>query len=92
MANGRVLDRPAVYRIQVKGRLASCWREWIEGFEVDAQSGDETTIVGSVADQSALYGVLLRVHTLGLLLLLVERVQTGVVHDPHAPNDPRRVE
>jgi hypothetical protein len=92
MANGRVLDRPAVYRIQVKGRLASCWREWIEGFEVDAQSGDETTIVGSVADQSALYGVLLRVHTLGLLLLLVERIQAGATHDPHAPHDPRRVE
>ena len=92
MANGRLLDRPAVYRIKVKGRLASRWREWVEGFDIDVQSGDESTLMGSVADQSALYGVLLRVHTLGLLLLLVERVQSDVADDPPAPHDQRRRE
>jgi hypothetical protein len=78
MANGRVLDRPAVYRIKVRGQLVCRWREWLEGFRIDAQADGETTIVGLVTDQSALYGVLLKVHTLGLLLLLVERVEPGV--------------
>jgi hypothetical protein len=85
-----MLDKPAVYRIQVKGRLASRGQESIDGFAVEAQSDDETTIVGTVADQSALYGVLLRLHTLGLLLLLVERVQSDVAHAPPVPHDQRR--
>ena len=79
MANGRMLDKSAVYRIRVRGALASRWREWLEGFVIDevaaGQAGDETTLVGLVADQSALYGVLLKLHTLGLLLLRVERVE-----------------
>lgn len=75
MANGRMLDKSAVYRIKVRGALASRWREWLEGFAIDSQACDETTLVGTVADQSALYGVLLKVHTLGLLLLRVERVE-----------------
>jgi hypothetical protein len=82
MANGRALDKSAVYRIKVRGALASRWREWVEGFSIEAQGAagqecDETTLVGTVADQSALYGVLLRVHTLGLLLLRVERIESG---------------
>ena len=85
MANGRLLDQSAVYRIRVRGTLASRWREWLDGFDIavldgDSQGGtgqadDETMLVGSVSDQSALYGVLLKLHTLGLLLLRVERVE-----------------
>jgi hypothetical protein len=74
MENGRMLDRPAVYRIKVRGNLGSCWEEWLEGLAIDAQEDGETTLVGAVADQSALYGMLLKVYTLGLLLLLIERV------------------
>ena len=74
MVNRRAVDKPAVYRIKFRGALASHWTEWFEGFVIDGQADNETTIVGSVEDQSALYGVLLKVHTLGLLLLLVELV------------------
>jgi hypothetical protein len=74
MANGRALDEPAVYRIVVQGTLDTRWVEWLEGFAIDSQTDDATTLVGPVADQSALYGVLLKVHTLGLLLLRVERI------------------
>jgi len=81
MANGRMLDKSAVYRITVRGALASRWREWLDGFSIDAQeavglASGETALVGTVADQSALYGVLLKLHTLGLLLLRVERIES----------------
>jgi hypothetical protein len=84
MTNGRALDEPAVYRIKFRGVLASHWTEWFEGFVIDGQADNETTIVGSVADQSALYGVLLKVYTLGLLLLLVELVAPAGMQGPCA--------
>ena len=77
MANGRALDKTALYRIVVRGALDGRWAEWWEGLSVDAQAGDETMLVGALADQSALYGVLLKLHNLGLLLLRVERVEPG---------------
>ena len=74
MANGRELDKPAIYRIRVKGCLEPKWSDWFHGFTVTIQAGDETLLVGSVADQAALHGLLAKIRDLGLPLLLLERV------------------
>jgi hypothetical protein len=73
MANGRELDKPAVYRIKVKGNLDPKWSDWFDGFAIIPQPNDETVIIGSVIDQAALYGMLLKLHNLGLPLLSVKR-------------------
>jgi hypothetical protein len=66
-------DQPAAYRIQVQGRLSPRWAGWFEGLVVAEESPATTTLTGILADQAALLGLLQRLYTLGLPLLLVER-------------------
>lgn len=76
MSNVHEFNRPAHYRIRVSGALE---REQLSDFgtlAVIPQSGDETLLVGSVADQWALHGLLARISSLGLALLLLQRVET----------------
>ena len=61
----------SVYEIRVKGHLDQRHLEWLEGFSVGLQSNGETIITGLVADQSALFGLLLRIRDLGIPLLSV---------------------
>jgi hypothetical protein len=74
MANGREFDKPAIYRIRVKGCLEPKWSDWFHGFTITMQAGDETMLVGPVADQAALHGLLAKIRDLCLPVLLVERV------------------
>ncbi len=66
-------DQPAAYRIQVQGRLGRRWADWFEGLVITDDGQAVTTLAGIVADQAALLGLLQRLYTLGLPLLLVER-------------------
>jgi hypothetical protein len=71
------LDLPAVYRIQVRGRLDEQWSSWFDGMAIAHQGGTDgpavTTLHGMVADQSALYGILTKIAYLNLMLISVER-------------------
>jgi hypothetical protein len=73
MANGRESDRPALYRIRVKGNLDRKWSDWFDGFSITPYGDDETLLTGSVVDQPALHGMLGKIRDLGLPILLVER-------------------
>ena len=73
MTNGRKFDVPAVYQIRVKGNLEQKWSDWFDGFAIEPQPNDETLLVGSVADQAALHGILTKISNLGLPLLSVQR-------------------
>jgi hypothetical protein len=75
MTNGRELDQPATYEITVRGDLDATWLDWFDEFAITPQQGGETSLTGTVADQSALYGVLLKLHNLGLPLLAVKRLK-----------------
>ncbi|NDJ60881.1 MAG: hypothetical protein GYB67_07130 [Chloroflexi bacterium] len=69
------LDEPAIYEIQVQGRLDAAWSAWLGGMTLTSASEDAgptiTTLTGKVADQAALQGLLRRLHGLGLPLLSV---------------------
>jgi hypothetical protein len=66
-----------VYEIRVEGHLDELWCEWFDGLRL-MQEGDGTSaLVGPVADQAALHGLLERVRDLGLTLLSVHRVEPG---------------
>jgi hypothetical protein len=45
---------------------------------------DNTILAGPVADQSALHGLLKKVHNLGLPLISVTQAEPGSVADRHA--------
>jgi ABC-2 type transport system ATP-binding protein len=74
ITKGLDLARETYYQIKVKGHLHSQWIDWFEGMTVTSEGG-ETTITGSVADQAALHGLLVRIRDLGLPLLSITRIE-----------------
>ena len=62
------LDQPARYKIQVQGELGDDWSIWFSGMTIAVECG-VTTLSGTVADQAALHGILIKVRDLGLPLL-----------------------
>jgi hypothetical protein len=59
------------YRIVVRGRLSDRFTSAVSGMTLEPGDGT-TTLVGDVADQAQLFGVLERVRDFGLELLRVE--------------------
>jgi len=72
---GRKLDHRAVYEIRVIGRLDQTWSDWFDGFTI-TQHNDETLLVGRVADQSALLGLLAKICQLNLAIISLNRLGT----------------
>jgi len=87
MSNAREFDRRTMYVIKVKACLEEPWVDWFEGFSVTPQANGETVLVGQVADQAALHGLLARIRDLGLPLLLVRRLEPGEQHDQGGQNE-----
>lgn len=74
-----VVNHPSrrTYRIRVAGRLDDAWADWFDGLSLTHEDG-ETVLYGVVADQSALHGVLRKIHDLGLELVEVRRNDDGM--------------
>ena len=62
---------PEHYQIRVKGRLERRWESWFDGLQLSIDH-DTTMLEGSLADQAALYGVLLKISDLTVPLLSVK--------------------
>ena len=75
MSNGKEFDKPGIYRIKVKGILDRKWSDWFDGFDIRYEVEGETLLIGTVRDQAALHGVLTKIRDLGLLLLVVQRIE-----------------
>jgi len=75
MADDQQSGGREVYQITVRGVLGGEWSDWFGGLTVVPQAGGRTLLTGPIIDQSALYGVLNRIHDLGLPLLSVNRVE-----------------
>jgi hypothetical protein len=59
------------YEIVVHGHLTPEWEAVFEGMEVICLPNGSTLITGSLADQSELYGLLMRLRDLGITLISV---------------------
>jgi hypothetical protein len=68
-----VPEPPTVYAIRVRGLLDPAWSAWFAGMQVRGDGPDESVMVGPLADQAALHGLLARIRDLGLPLLSVRR-------------------
>jgi len=75
MSNDWQLEGQAVYQIKVKGLLDSKWSDWFDGFAITPLSSGETLLIGPVADQAALHGLLNKIRDIGLPLLSVNMVE-----------------
>ncbi len=62
------------YRITVRGRLSERFASAFHGMTVERKPG-ETALVGVIADQGQLYGVLDRLRDFGLELVRLEELE-----------------
>ncbi len=61
------------YEIRVKGYLDDCRSAWFDGLAFLHLENGDTILAGCLADQAALWGVLLKIRNLGLVLVAVNR-------------------
>ena len=78
---GVSLLEPAVYKIRIQGILDKDWSDYCGGMTIEHE-GDlkhyvMTILMGRLADQSALIGVLNSLHDIGHPILSVEYLDTG---------------
>jgi hypothetical protein len=73
------MDRPAVYRIRIRGRLKPSWIEtmWGEAFEAakSVETPDQTVFTCKMADQAALVGCINALYNLGHAIISVAIVK-----------------
>ena len=75
------MDRPHIYEIRIEGQLAGHWSDWFEELAVRPDPDGDTTLTGQITDQSALFGILSKIHNLNLILISVARVPAAGVTD-----------
>ena len=72
------LTDPATYRIQIAGRISHNWSDYfmeLRASHIAANGAIITELTGTVHDQAALFGLILRIRDLGLALILVEYLE-----------------
>jgi len=70
------MDEPGIYEICVEGHLSenwSDWSDWFDGPTIHNEPGGRTIISGSFVDQAALFGTLIKIHSLNLTFISVNR-------------------
>ncbi len=75
------------YEIRLQGHLEPRWSAWFDGTDITPGSHGTTVIHAAVVDQSALHGLLARLHDIGLPLISVTRVEPAPAQDATTPTD-----
>ncbi len=82
---GLSLTAPALYRIEVQGRLDASWADMLENVTLRLKHPTAeppvTVLTGTLLDQSALAGVLNYIFMLGLPLLSVDCLEIQATTD-----------
>lgn len=65
------VHQQSVYQFRIKGHLGQQWRNWFDGLTVTLEEDGNTLLMGTVADQSALHGILKKIRDMGMPLLSV---------------------
>ena len=69
---------PVIYEIRIEGQLNPGWSDWLDGMTITLLEGSETLLTGPLADQADLFGLLMKLHNFGLLLLSVRRYPASI--------------
>jgi hypothetical protein len=75
------LNNGGIYEIKIKGLLDDHWGQWFEGMTLKCQENVEagqdcTLIIGPIADQPALHGLLAKIRDLNLTLISVRKLDS----------------
>jgi hypothetical protein len=68
------MRQSADYEIRIEGNLSQTWSEWLAGMSIRPCPDGSSLLAGRLADQAALFGVLIRLRDLGLVLVSVRRI------------------
>jgi hypothetical protein len=71
-----------IYRIRVDGHLDDRWSDWFGGLAIQREADGTSLLVGPLADQSALHGVIATLRNLALPLLSIEHSQHSLGESP----------
>jgi hypothetical protein len=74
--------QPMIYQIRIKGHLDAQWTDWFEGLTITLEEGGDTLLTGLLIDQAALHGLLKKVRDLGMPLVSVSPVPSGLAAMP----------
>jgi hypothetical protein len=64
-----------VYEIHIEGHLDSSWSDWLDGLEVQLLENGGTNLIGSIVDQSALLGVLIKLSRMNITLISINEIK-----------------
>ncbi len=56
------VDEPAHYEIEVAEAIDARWSDWFGGLDLSQGDSDNTMMIGEIADQAALFGILYRIR------------------------------
>lgn len=62
------------YQIVLKGHIGLDWCDCFDRVFIEYTPEGQTLLTGALPDQTALHGVLTRIRDLGLVLLVVKRI------------------
>lgn len=65
--------KPKKYVIRIQNHLDTHWENWFEGMTLKHTGDGQTILSGEVEDQSALLGLLEKIHNLNLTLISVRK-------------------
>ena len=66
------------YRITIQAHLDQHWSAWFDNLTISNEANGEAILCGSLPDQAALHGVLIKIRDLGLPLLAIT---TGAIDE-----------
>jgi wyosine [tRNA(Phe)-imidazoG37] synthetase (radical SAM superfamily) len=78
IATERKLEVPEIYKILIEGHLQDRWEEWFEGLKICRKGNGTTTLSGSLSDQAALHGVLLKIGNMNLKLISINQGEENI--------------
>jgi hypothetical protein len=78
MAEGSEKNGLKIYEIKISGHLEDRWTDWFQGLTFTHDSDGTTTLSGPIKDQTALRGILNHISDLGLVLISVQSVNSGM--------------
>jgi len=62
------------YHVTIQGHMNPRWAERFEGMEIRHEQDGTTTLIGTLPDQAALYGLIIKLRDMGLKLLAVRKI------------------
>ena len=65
---------PIFYIIRIEGHLSPTWEEWLDPLTITPERDGTTILYGPLPDQSAMVGLISRLHGGNIRILKIERL------------------